>query len=193
MEQIEKLLKEIDCEIKEKLSPKRYQHSVGVMKKAEELALFYEEDPQKAALVGLAHDIAKDMSREQKLQYVKENQIEIDEIEKINVGLLHAKIGADICKKKWQFTQQMQNAILYHTTGHIDMDLLSKIILVADKTEEGRTYQDLEEAKKMATSGIDNAVLYVIDISISKTIEKGSLIHPDSIYIRNQLIMNLRK
>lgn len=193
MEQVDKLLEKIDYELKKQLSSERYQHSVGVMKKAKSLAILYGEDQQKAALVGLAHDIAKELSREEKLKYVVEHHIPIDEVEKINVGLLHAKIGADICKNRYGFTAEMQEAILYHATGHIAMSKLSKIIFVADKTEEGRNYQDLEKAKKLAQLDLDAACLYIVDVSLQKTIEKGSLIHPDSIYFRNQLITNLEK
>ena len=44
------------------LSEKRYMHSVGVMRKAEQLAKKYGIDVNKAKLAGLAHDIAKEMS-----------------------------------------------------------------------------------------------------------------------------------
>ena len=75
------------------------------------------------------------------LEYARKNNIEADSVEEVNVGLLHAKIGADICKKKYGFSQDMQNAIKYHTVGSENMDLLAKIIYVADKIEDGRTYK----------------------------------------------------
>ena len=135
---VQELLRKINQDIQRELSEKRYNHSIGVMKKAEELAKLYKVNINKAKLVGLAHDIGKELSKEDKLKYVKENNIEIDRIEKINVGLLHGKIGADICKKRYDFTEDMQDAIKFHTTGNKDMDLLAKIIFVADKIEEGR-------------------------------------------------------
>ena len=103
-----KLLKQIDEDLKKEISEKRYKHSMGVMKKAEELAKIYGEDVNKAKLIGLAHDIGKELSKEEKLQYAIENKLGVDEIEKVNIGLLHAKIGADICKKRYGFTEDMQ-------------------------------------------------------------------------------------
>ena len=141
MEKVEELLNKIDNDLKKVLSEKRYNHSLGVMKKAEELAKIYKIDVDKAKLVGLAHDIGKELPKEEMLEYVKENNIEVDSVEEVNVGLLHAKIGADICKKKYGFSQDMQNAIKYHTVGNENMDLLAKIIFVADKIEDGRTYK----------------------------------------------------
>ena len=190
----QELLQKINDDIKKELSEKRYNHSLRVMKKAEELALIYGEDVNKAKLVGLAHDIAKELTKEEKLKYAKQNKIEVDEIEEINVGLLHGKIGADICKKRYGFTNDMQNAIKYHTTGNENMDLLSKIIFVADKIEEGRKYKDeresqeLEIARKLALENLDKALLYEIDVSLNYTIQKKKLIHLNSVLARNKLI-----
>lgn len=184
----EDLLKEIDKDIKKVLSEKRYQHSIGVMEKAIELAKKYHVDVDKAKLVGLAHDIAKEMSKEEKLRYVEVHNIVIDDIEKANVELLHGKIGANICKERYEFSEDMQQAIIYHTTGNPDMDDLAKIILVADKTEAGRKYIDFEKIQEIEKKGINELVVYLLDESIKFTIDKGSLIHPDSIYTRNRLL-----
>lgn len=195
---VEELLNIINTDIKEKLSEKRYIHSIGVMKKAEELAKRYDADINKVRLVGLAHDIAKEMTKQEKLDYAKNNNIEVDDIESINVGLLHGKIGADICKKKYDFTQDMQDAIKFHTTGHKDMNLLSKIIFLADKIEDGRTYKDekkmenLNYVRDIATQNLDMAILLSLDNSLIYTIQKQELIHPDSIDTRNQLILDLK-
>lgn len=191
MENTQKLLEQINIDLKQVLSAERYIHSVGVMRKAEELAKKYHVDVEKAKLVGLAHDIAKEMSKKEKLEYVKKHQITIDKIEKVNVGLLHAKIGADICRRKYGFSQDMQDAIIYHTTGAPNMDMLAKILLVADKTEDGRKYQDLEKAKQLADIDLDKAIIYIIDISIQKTIQRGSLIHPLGVETRNAFIQKL--
>ena len=194
---VQELLRKINQDIQRELSEKRYNHSIGVMKKAEELAKLYKVNINKAKLVGLAHDIGKELSKEDKLKYVKENDIEIDRIEKINVGLLHGKIGADICKKRYDFTEDMQDAIKFHTTGNKDMDLLAKIIFVADKIEEGRKYKDknkmqeLELIRETAKENLDEAMLGLIDSSLIYTMQKKNLIHPDSISTRNQLIINL--
>ena len=164
------------------------------MKKAEELALIYGVDVNIAKLTGLAHDIGKEYSDEEMLKYAKENNIEVDSVEEVNVGLLHAKIGADICKKKYNFTEEMQNAIKYHTVGNENMDLLAKIIFVADKTEEGRNYkkeeknEQLQKVRELSKIDINEALLYEIDSSLIYTIQKHKLVHTDSILTRNKLL-----
>ena len=192
--EVEELLKRIDSDLKSTLSEKRYKHSLGVMKKAEELALIYGVDVNIAKLTGLAHDIGKEYSDEEMLKYAKENNIEVDSVEEVNVGLLHAKIGADICKKKYNFTEEMQNAIKYHTVGNENMDLLAKIIFVADKTEEGRNYkkeeknEQLQKVRELSKIDINEALLYEIDSSLIYTIQKHKLVHTDSILTRNKLL-----
>lgn len=196
---VDELLEKINNDIKAKLSDKRYNHSLGVMKKAEELAKIYGENVNKAKLIGLAHDIGKELPKEDKLKYAIDNGILVDDIEKVNIDLLHGKIGADICSKRYGFTYDMQNAIIYHTVGNENMDLLAKILFVADKIEDSRNYKDeekkakLEEARIIAKENIDKAVLYEIDMSLEYTLKKNELIHPDSIYTRNKIIMNLKQ
>ena len=192
--EVEELLKRIDSDLKSTLSEKRYKHTLGVMKKAEELALIYGVDVNIAKLTGLAHDIGKEFSDEEMLKYAKENNIEVDSLEKVNVGLLHAKIGADICKKKYNFTEEMQNAIKYHTVGNENMDLLAKIIFVADKTEEGRNYkkeeknEQLQKVRELSKIDINEVLLYEIESSLIYTIQKHKLVHTDSILTRNKLL-----
>ena len=184
------IIENIQKELKEKLSEKRYKHSLGVMKKAGELAKIYKIDTDIAELTGLAHDIAKEMTKEEKLEYAKKHHIEIDEIEKSNIGLLHAKIGADIAKNKYGFNIEMQNAIKYHTVTNPDMDLLAKIIFVSDKIEENREYEGVQELRKLAEINIDECMLKILDYTIKENIDKGKLVHPNSILTRNRLLIN---
>lgn len=184
------IIENIQKELKEKLSEKRYEHSLGVMKKAGELAKIYKIDTDIAELTGLAHDIAKEMTKEEKLEYAKKHHIEIDEIEKSNIGLLHAKIGADIAKNKYGFNIEMQNAIKYHTVTNPDMDLLAKIIFVSDKIEENREYEGVQELRKLAEINIDECMLKILDYTIKENIDKGKLVHPNSILTRNRLLIH---
>ena len=183
-------IENIQAELKKTLSEKRYMHSVGTMKMAKILANKYNINENIAMLTGLAHDMGKEIPLEKAEEYIKENKINIDEIEKQNPSLLHAKIGACM-SKKYGFTEQMQNAIKYHTTGNPEMDDLAKIIYVADKTEENRKYDEVEEIRKLAIKNIDEALLTILDHDIQKNIKKKVLIHPDGILLRNKLLLKL--
>ena len=185
-------LEEIQKIVKEHLSEKRYYHSTCVMNRAKELALKYGADLEIAAKIGIAHDIAKEMTEEEKLKYVEENNIEIDETEKINTGLLHAKIGKDISIKKFGFTESMGQAIANHTTGNKNMDIYSKILFIADRTSKDRNFEDLEYLNELADKGIDEAVLYILDKKIELQIKKRASIHINGIIARNYILEKMK-
>ena len=127
-------LEHIKEKVKQVLSEKRYNHSLAVMQRCEELAQLYGADIEMARKVGIAHDIAKEFREEERNNAIKQYNLQLDEIEKQNPALLHAKIGAAICKNEFGFTQEMVQAVENHTTAKPKMDLLSKILFVADAT-----------------------------------------------------------
>lgn len=187
MELIEKIKKDL----KEDLSEKRYKHSIGVMEMAEELAKLYNADVETAKIAGLLHDIAKEMKSDEKLKYVEENHIKINEIERINTPILHGVIGADIAKKKYGVNEQIQKAIEYHTTTSPEMDLIAKIVYVSDKVELNRKSEDydVEYERNLAREDLDATIIYIINSNITSLVNKGKLIEPQSIETRNKLII----
>lgn len=174
--------------VKQRLSEKRYNHSVCVMERCEELAKKFDVDLDTAKKVGIAHDIAKELTEEEKLEYVKKNNINIDEIEIENTGLLHAKIGADIVIKEFGFTDEMGDAIKAHTTGLPQMTLLSKILFIADRTSRERNFSDINLLNEILEKNINEAVLYIIDKKILLQTEKKQAIHLNSIIARNEIL-----
>jgi len=54
------------------LTPRRFQHSLGVMQVMEELSKVYALDRDTAVLIGLLHDAAKDLAPAQQMALVKE-------------------------------------------------------------------------------------------------------------------------
>lgn len=179
--------------VQTKLSQKRYFHSMCVMKRCAEIAQMYEVDIETMQKIGIAHDIAKELSPEEKLEYIKSNNIIADETELENTTLLHAKIGADYSEKALGFTKDMSQAILAHTTGLPNMNIFAKILFVADRTSEDRSFADIEKLNKILDLNIDEAVLYVLDKKIELQIQKGKSMHVNTIITRNQILKELGK
>ena len=184
--------KEIENDVKSVLSEYRFTHSLGVAKKAIELAKIYGVQEEIAKKVGIAHDIAKEMTDEEMIEYAKANNIRIDEIETVKPSLLHGKIGADIAAKKFGFTQDMINAIKWHPTGRENISMLEKIIYVADKTEENRkgTRFNLEKSRELSTQNIDETLIFLMNEFITYNVKNEWLIHPETIKARNDLLLN---
>lgn len=189
------LIDKIKEDLKNTLSERRYIHSLGVMEMAVELAKIYNVDEKKAELAGLLHDNAKEMTPEELLKYVDDNNIKISEVERINTKILHGKIGADIAKKKYGVSKEIQEAIEYHTTTNPNMTTLDKIVFVADKIELNRksaTY-DIEAERELAKKDLDGAVIFIINSNITSLIQKDKLINEESIQTRNKLMIERMK
>ena len=181
-------IEQIEQIVKRTLSDKRYYHSVCVMEMCEELAKRYNADILKAKKIGLAHDIAKEIPDDKKLSYAKANNISIDYIEEKYPGLLHGKIGADIAKKTFGFSDDMCDAIKIHTTTKENMNVLSKILYMADWIGKDRKFSDTNYLRKLAFKNIDEAIVYAISQTILEKLNKQDLIHPDGILARNFLL-----
>lgn len=184
---------ELEKIAKERLSEKRFYHSQCVMERCEEIAKKIGYDIETAKKVGILHDIAKEIPPEEKLNYCKKYNIEVDEIEKENTSLLHAKIGADIVKREFGFSDSMSRAIKAHTTGFPEMDMLAKILFVADRTSKERDLEDIDYINELLDKSIDEAILYILDKKIELQIKKRATIHINSIITRNWFIDNIIK
>jgi predicted HD superfamily hydrolase involved in NAD metabolism len=180
-------------EIKEKLekdlSKKRFKHSLGVMETAMELAKVYSVDVDKAAVSGLLHDCAREIKGAEVFKACEKYAIEVDGITRIQPSLLHGSIGAQIAREEYGIEDQsVLLAIKYHTTGRADMDMLEKIIYIADYIEPGRSFEGVEEARIEAFKDIDRTMLMALDRTVAHIIEKKSYIHVDAIHARNYIL-----
>ena len=161
-------------DVKEMLSEERFNHSERVVKRAIEYAKIYNVDIEMVKLVAISHDIAKELSEEENQEYISKYNIKLDDIEKVNKSLLHAKIGAYICKEKYGFTDDMVNSVRYHTTGRENMSVLEKIVYLADATEEGRKEYIVSEYVDLINKDIDKGMVEISKWVINKLLNNNS-------------------
>ncbi len=156
-------VKEIKEKLKENLTKKRYEHTIGVAYTAMCMAMVHDVDIEKANIAGLLHDNAKCMSDDKLVQKCKKHDLKISSIEKTHPYLLHAKLGAFYAGYKYGIEDDdIINSILYHTTGRPDMTMLEKIIYIADYIEPSRNKAtNLKKIRKLAFSDIDECVYQI--------------------------------
>lgn len=159
--------------LKERLSLERYQHSLNTAKMAKELAKLYGCDSNKAYMAALAHDNAKDMKEEEVKDFVLKHHLPHHLLNKEYRKLVHADIGAIIAKEEFEFSDDMVDAIKYHTLAKKDMSLLEKIVYIADKIEVGRTYDVAIETRKLAFISLDKAIIYSLEQTRKRVLEQG--------------------
>ena len=82
-------------------------------------------------------------------------------------------------------------AIKYHTTGKEDMDIIEKIIYIADLIEEDRDFPGVEELRDLVyNKELDKALLISFNNTIKFVIDNNQLIHNRTVDARNYLIKN---
>ncbi len=176
--------------LKSRLTERRFIHSLNVAKSAEELALKYGADPEKAYTVGLVHDICKDMPYGEQLSYMLENGLQLTDVE-ISAGkLYHAMSGRLYAEKElgWH-DDDMLNAIRYHTTGRTGMSLLEKVVFIADFISDERDYNGVESMRERAKESLEAAIIEGLAFTICDLVENGRAVHPDTIAAFNEAVL----
>ena len=169
----------IESRVKARLKPERYKHSTNVAAKAVELAKRYGVDTKKAYLAGIVHDCAKNMSLEQMRMKCVDYDIELDEFEQKNPGLMHAKVGERVAQIELGIRdKEVLAAVKWHTLGHPGMGDLEKIIFVADMIEDGRSFTGVDELRRTAFENLDDGVEACIKATINFNTTHNREIHP---------------
>lgn len=173
--------------LKSSLSQRRYIHCLGVADEGKRLAKIYGADEDMAYLAGLLHDCAKEMKNQASL--CDELNVEIDDIMRQNTGIIHGPLGAEIAKRNFGIdNEEILGAIRWHTVGKANMTLLEKIIYIADFTEVNRNFDGVDKLRKAAGKDLNKAILISAQKQISKFAENKQSIHPNTVYMWNDLI-----
>ena len=177
--------------LRELLDDYRYIHSLGVAESAKELAAIYGYDEDKAYKAGLLHDIMKNATKEYQLQIMEKGGIILSQAEKNNPKLWHAMAGECYLRDEMGITdEELLGAIRYHTTGKAGMNLLEKIVYIADYISKERNYPDVDVMRRLSKEvSLEEASLYALRFSIRKFESIGGIIHTDSIDYYNELII----
>ena len=166
---------------------KRVPHVVGVEEEAAKLALRWGADPVLARRAGVLHDCTKYLELPEQLELCQTYGVELDELERQAVKLLHAKTGACIARAVFGEPDAVYQAIFWHTTAKADMTTLEKILYVADYMEPNRDFEGVERLRKLAYEDLDKALLLGVEMTIREMEEKKRVIHPKTIQARDYL------
>ena len=165
--------------LKERLSKKRYVHSVNVSAECVKLANLYGEDSEKAEFAGLLHDIGKEFPPEEQYNLVIESKFSVCREELETRSLLHGIAGAYFIKKQFGIEDlDIINAVRFHTVGRAGMSRLEEIVYLGDLISAERDYKDVDKMRKLVYSDIDKAMLEAFRFSIESVLKKNGFIPP---------------
>jgi nicotinate-nucleotide adenylyltransferase len=168
--------------LQKRLSPKRFTHTLGVMKEAEKLAKHYGASVEKANWAALLHDCAKEYSTDKKKILCKLWDIPLDGANNSLIDLTHGPLGAESAKRDYHIhAPEILQAIHYHSTGHAMMTMLDKVIMLADFIEPYREdYPPLAQMRKLAYKDINKALRIGIKYTIKEETLSNNPVHSAS-------------
>lgn len=179
--------------LRERLSDKKYMHSLGVAKTAEELARKACADSDKAYLAGLLHDITKELTYKEQIDFCTDNNITLDLTEQNEEKVLHQITGAFYIKNILNIKDiEIFNAIRYHTTGRENMSPVEKAVYLADCIEPGRTFDGVEKIREATGIDLDKGMITALYMSVYEVLGKKSLLHENTIKALNQYLLSMR-
>ena len=181
----------VRAQVERVLSPKRFCHTLGVVKTADLLAQRWGVDSTKAELSALLHDYARELSDQELLQRSNDFGILKLQIEKCNPDLLHGPVAAELARRDLGIADEdVLNAICYHTTGRAGMSSLEKIIYLADYIEPGRSFPGLVGVRSLALCDLDQACLLALRRTSIYVLRRGRTLHPKTVEAYNDLLLH---
>ena len=99
------------------LNHRRIPHVLGTEQEAIRLAARYGADIEKARRAALLHDCTKKLNLPEQLALAERFQVPLDEMERREIKLLHAKTGAGVAEAVFGTDGEITDAIRWHTTG----------------------------------------------------------------------------
>ncbi|MBF1756431.1 bis(5'-nucleosyl)-tetraphosphatase (symmetrical) YqeK [Veillonella tobetsuensis] len=185
-------IKEIETDLSNKLSKKRFIHTLGVVNSAMYLAKKYGANIEDAHLAALLHDCAKEIPLLEMRDLVADLPCDQDMLH--SGALLHGLAGMVLANTQYGVTNpDILEAIRVHTTGKENMSKLDKIIFLADYIEPNRKFPGVNDIRLAAEQSLDAGVLCGFDMTIRHLIDSGDSIYPLTILSRNDLLRHMKK
>ena len=162
------------------LNPNRVAHVLGCRDTAVALAKRWGADETDAARAGLLHDITKALDGPLQLTLCDGYGKILSTFSRKYPKTLHALTGSLVAEKIFGENEAVVSAIRHHTTGKADMNLLEKIIYVADYMEPCRNFPGVEQLRELAYSDIDGALKLGMEMTLEHLKRQGSEVSPET-------------
>ena len=169
-------------------------HLLRTRRLARELAERHGVNPDSCELGAACHDLARHMRPKALLKEAERLDIPIGPIEQRVPIMLHGLVAARWLERDGEiFNSKVIESVRCHTTGKAKMSKVSKVVFLADKLEPYKVMRrpDLAEVLQLTYVDIDMALLEFLNRNIIRRVERGDLVHPATLKLRNKLKMKL--
>jgi predicted HD superfamily hydrolase involved in NAD metabolism len=179
----------------EALPPRLRDHVLRVEVEAMNLARKHGQDPERASIAALGHDLVRHKNNEELLDLARRYDIEPDAVELASPVLVHGPIAARMLTRDFDLDDaEIIAGVDCHTTARPGMTMIEKMLFIADKIEPNKLKRGgaLQEVYDLRETDIDAAVLRFLDMRIEQALAGGGQIHPRVIEARNELVRSRR-
>jgi len=173
MEQLEKVVISL-------LNPNRVAHVLGCRDTAVDLARHWGANEEDAARAGILHDITKAIDGPLQLTLCSTYGKILSDFSRKYPKTLHALTGSLVAQRIFGENEAVVSAICHHTTGKANMNLLEKIIYVADYMEPCRNFSGVEKLRELAYTDMDAALKLGLEMTLEHLARQGSEVSPES-------------
>jgi predicted HD superfamily hydrolase involved in NAD metabolism len=176
--------------MKELMKPSLFDHSLGTLEFAMEIAASSQEgvDLYRLAVSSVVHDYGKIFSGSQLKKMAITYKLGLDEVELKMKPILHSLIGDFLVSRDLDIKdEKILKAVKIHTIGSPVMSLEEKMLFVADKVEKTRKYDGIEDLRALALKDLNLCLIEVYKNTIIYVINKNDILHPDTSRIWNSI------
>ena len=199
-------LQNLEKSVSERLSTKRFKHTLGVVKAAVYIAAFIPSlDASELSAAALLHDVAKEIPESEAIRILKNSASSSDDADLMCPPAYHSFIAPEIVKRDFSLfaTDNVLSAVKNHTTGSADMTDFDMVIFISDYIEEGRSYRDcamLREKLRLwlrtsrdseeARAHLYDAVIECLDNTIRFVLARGLYLHEKTVSARRKRLFS---
>ena len=173
-------MEQLEAVVVRLLNPNRVAHVLGCRDTAVELAKHWGADVTDAARAGILHDITKALNGPLQLTLCEAYGKILSDFSRKYPKTLHALTGSLVAERIFGENEAVVAAICSHTTGKADMNLLEKIIYVADYMEPCRNFPGVEKLRALACEDMDAALKLGLEMTLRHLANLGDEVSPES-------------
>ena len=169
------------------LKHKRIPHVLGTEQEALRLAERYGVDKEQARVAALLHDCTKKLDTAEQLALCERYGVELDELERNALKLMHAKTGAAVAEHVFGAPPAVVEAIRWHTTGKAGMTDLEKVIYLADYIEPNRDFPGVEELRQACYRSLNEGMVMGLSMTVEEMRQRGNPVHKNTLEALEEL------
>jgi len=167
-------------------------HVLRVVAEARRLARRHSIEEERAVVAALGHDLARAEAPSALLRGAEAAGHEVSAVERSQPILLHGLLSARLMAERFGVEdEEALAAARYHTTGRAGMSPLERLIYISDKIEPEKAGEDpmLAHARRLAHDSLEAAMRHLLEVQLSRAIERGWPLHPDTVAAWNDLAL----